>query len=976
MLGQTLDQRYEVVSQIGSGGLADVFLGRDLKLGRLVAIKVLRSEKVTPVTLARLRSEVELQAQLDHPAIVRVYDVGTGAAPYLVMEFVDGANFETVLRRMSLASLPRRLSAVIQVLHGLEALHTRKFLHRDLKPSNILISRDGIAKLADFGLCRWLEQDAALTREGSTVGTVLYISPEQATGKPVDHHADLYALGVILYQCCTDRVPFRGPAIEVIAQHVHANPEPPRTVNPQVPTELESLVLRLLEKTADRRPASAAAVRLELERILGKYWPDLTEASMRTALGAKARTRDEQSVSLSDENYRTRDGDNDTLEIPAGASRKCPTQSLPDELPELKLVDEASAKTGKPIDSPKVQATAAPRKPSAEQADTSTSGVSERKTKVANKTQRKSPAAQQVKGSRTDEEEFENLPQSTAYAPVLRRKTAKKSKSKSSSGVAKIILTCVAGTAVTIGAVWGISTLLHDGQSRAGNEPSTTPVTSQPTAQTQQPPETPSPGQVRFSSKIKGARLLVNGELRGTTPLKASLELQPGQHKLEMKFGKLTLTQQVELKNGATWDWPAVMDFSEDQIVETGRGSVCLLKGPKGHGSGFLVDDQQTIVTAAHVINDVRNLDDLEFIFSPSADKRYPNEEEFKRQGAKLIHLDRTTDVAIFFLNDPVPEDRPPLQLLEEKVQLQTAVFAIGNPGWGQTRYLPLQVAHGVVASDNPLLVVNDPKFSTGFVIKEGYSGGPVIAKQSGDVIGIVSERWSFTLPSQNAVFTQTALSPVFLVRKALKVWGDVKGDEEAKTTHLATIRSNHQVGVSNSRVLNAGLYLAVMSSLYFDIAMKTSQYWKDEMEPLIRQLEAQYRQGGINAKTAKERALKEALATKGILVDAEIEKLRTQLRKGFNEQLVKMTEEWYGEAAKDEEIDVDTRKKLEVAYQHFVQLQKDATKLKGDVELFRSQVEATKKSADDILKPLLEEKAKQLELENYSYPTFEFKSE
>ncbi len=993
MLGQTLDQRYKVVSQIGAGGLADVFLGRDLKLGRPVAIKVLRSEQVTPVTLARLRSEVELQAQLDHPNIVRVYDVGTGASPYIVMEFVDGANFETVLRRMSLASLPRRLHAVIQVTHGLEALHTRKFLHRDLKPSNILISRDGIAKLADFGLCRLLEQDVGLTREGSTVGTVLYIPPEQLTGTPVDHRADLYALGVILFQCCTDRVPFRGSAVDITYQHVHTPPESPRKLNPQVPAELESLVLRLLEKTPDVRPASAAAVRSELERILGKHWPDLTEASMRTALGAKARTRDDESVSLSDENYRTHDGINDTLEMAARGLRKSEDQlPVAEELPELKLVGESAAKTNKPIGSPKAQVPSAttaidspsPQRAPSRQQDTSAQVAPERTTKAADSPKKKPVSTR--KGNDSESDEFGSLVQSGAYAPTLRRKTNQKSKSKSSNGITKLVVAGVVGVTVTIGAVWGISSLLPDGQNRSRNE---IPAPVQPSPQAARSPEPPAPGQVRFSTKIKGARLFVDGEPRGSTPLKSGLELQPGRHKLEIKFGKLTLTQELELKNGESWVWPVAIDFSDDQIRTTCRDSVCLLKGPTGHGSGFLVDDQQTIVTAAHVISDVRDLDALEFIFSPSGSREFPNKDEFVRKGAKLIHMDRIRDVAIFHLNDPIPEDRPPFLLVDddEKIDLQTPVFGIGNPQTGLPGNVSAnEVAHGLLTHDDPLKVVKDPdpKFKDSLEIREGYSGGPVIAKRTGEVIGIVSQRWSFILLSQNVVFNQTILQKTFLVRRALEVWRNVKGDEEKEATHVAKVRSDQQAGVGNSRILNAGLYLAVMSSLYSDIALKTAESWKEQMEPVIAerqfqitQLETKYKKT-MKKDEAREKALREVLSAtiEGKGIERAIGTLRVELRKRFNPELLKMTEEWYGLAAKDEHIDADTRKKLEDAYQGFLRLQKDATKLDGDVDAFIERVDATKKSVDEILKPLLQDIAKQLDLKNYDYPSFKLTAE
>ncbi len=981
MLGQTLDQRYKVVSKIGAGGLADVFLGRDLKLGRPVAIKVLRSEKVTSVTLARLRSEVELQAQLDHPAIVRVYDVGTDATPYLVMEFVDGANFETVLRRMSLASLPRRLHAVIQVMHGLEALHTRKFLHRDLKPSNILISRDGIAKLADFGLCRWLEQDVGLTREGSTVGTVLYISPEQATGKPVDHHADLYALGVILYQCCTDRVPFRGPAIEVIAQHVHANPEPPRAVNPQVPTELESLVLRLLEKTPDRRPASAAAVRSELERMLGKYWPDLTEASMRTALGAKARTRDEQSASLSDENYRTRDGGNDTREIAIGRNQSSASLLPPaDELPELKLVGESVAKANKPVVSPNGQAPSATiaienssvTKSTERQKDAPSQVTTEKPTKsgaaTAPKSSTKRAKKAESKSAKANAEQdvwetdaFEELAESEAYAPTRRRQT--KPKRVLPKWLTPSMMLKTASSIAALVILWGVAGPLVALIDRLGQEPPPPPpITVTPTVAPERPK---GPAFVTVQTSVKGARVLIDGKLQGTTPLDKPVELPAGEYQFELTFGKEKRVGKLQLHPAQQLIWPAPnQDFSTGQITATGQRAVCLLRTPDGHGSGFLVQDQHTIVTAAHVIEDARSLDDLEFIFSPSADKASPNEDELKLKGVRLIHFDRTVDVAVLRLNDAVPEDRQPLLLKQERVELQVPVIAVGNPGFGKGQYFPLDTASGVVTNNNPLLTTCN--------VKGGYSGGPVFNSQTSEVVGITSAKLVCTaIGGSNAAFVRSRLSHVHLVRKALDAWNALNPEDQ--TARAEQVQREWTQRVSDRRVFEAGAYLAVTSDLYHKIAAECADFVKSV-----------FNRNGIQV---------------AIQVDRDLDDVRKNLKKEFNPELEMITDRFFKTAMNDELIDMAVRTKLEEAHQKFEQLQTAATNMEGFLDIpaykkpfgkkklqypkdfgnerppkemtFEHGVDTAKENLDKILKPLLKELAdpKRLDVEDYKYP-------
>jgi non-specific serine/threonine protein kinase len=262
MIGTLINERYRLDSELGRGGMGTIYRAHDTLLDRDVAVKVLSDTTLNTESRARLLREAQAAARLNHPNIVSVHDAGEAepAVPFIVMELVQGEPLQVG------HSLEQTLSIAGQVCAALEHAHAHGIIHRDLKPENILIASDGCAKLTDFGLARTVA--SRLTTEGAIVGTVFYIAPEQALGGEIDHRADLYALGVMLYELTTGQLPFTGDdLLAVISQHLQAPVVPPSTHNAEIPPALDALILRLLSKQPDDRPASAAEVRHSLEDL-------------------------------------------------------------------------------------------------------------------------------------------------------------------------------------------------------------------------------------------------------------------------------------------------------------------------------------------------------------------------------------------------------------------------------------------------------------------------------------------------------------------------------------------------------------------------------------------------------------------------------------------------------------------------------------------------------------------------------------
>ncbi|WP_319954604.1 Stk1 family PASTA domain-containing Ser/Thr kinase [Patulibacter brassicae] len=258
-VGQTIDARYRVERRLGTGGMADVFGCEDLQLGRHVALKVLHEQLAEdPQVVARFRRESQSAAGLQHPHIVQVFDRGDwDGIPYMAMELVDGVTLKDVIRDQAPLDPIKSIDQISQVLDALRYAHRRGLVHRDIKPQNVLVGPDGQLKVADFGIARAVD-DLQMTQTGMIVGTAHYLSPEQASGQNITPAADLYAVGVVLFEMLTGRLPFDGDQPVAIAlKHVNEDPPALSVVNPAVPADLEAVVMRALAKSVDDRFADA-----------------------------------------------------------------------------------------------------------------------------------------------------------------------------------------------------------------------------------------------------------------------------------------------------------------------------------------------------------------------------------------------------------------------------------------------------------------------------------------------------------------------------------------------------------------------------------------------------------------------------------------------------------------------------------------------------------------------------------------------
>ncbi len=286
LIGTTLNGRFTLEKELGRGGMGAVYRATDSILGRRVAIKVLKDMTGDEVG-HRIRLEAQILARLVHHNIVRLYDFNADAGTYyFIMEEVDGTSFA---RRVKKIPLSERMRVIAETAEALDYAHRQGVIHRDVKPANVLLTAGDQAKLSDFGLS--LLADAA-QESGVVRGTPHYMSPEQAKGKKIDHRTDLYALGVILYECATGSPPFTGPVMTVMAQHVNADPEPPRQKNPEVSEELEALILNLMAKDQTDRPGSGVEVAARVRALLasGRFDASVTPTFAATTPSASSRS--------------------------------------------------------------------------------------------------------------------------------------------------------------------------------------------------------------------------------------------------------------------------------------------------------------------------------------------------------------------------------------------------------------------------------------------------------------------------------------------------------------------------------------------------------------------------------------------------------------------------------------------------------------------------------------------------------------
>ncbi|HKY59126.1 MAG TPA: Stk1 family PASTA domain-containing Ser/Thr kinase [Aeromicrobium sp.] len=273
-----LGNRYELGGILGRGGMADVRIGRDQRLGRTVAIKQLRPDLASDDTFqARFRREAQSAASLNHPSIVAVYDTGEATdahghhIPYIVMEHVDGQTLRDVLRDGRKILPERALSIVADVLNALDYSHRQGIVHRDIKPANVMLTPDGQVKVMDFGIARALA-DASVTQTAAVIGTAQYLSPEQARGETVDARSDIYSTGCLLYELLAGRPPFIGESpVSVAYQHVREEARPPSQFNPDVSGNVDHIVAKALAKRTDERYQSAADMRADIERVLAGH---------------------------------------------------------------------------------------------------------------------------------------------------------------------------------------------------------------------------------------------------------------------------------------------------------------------------------------------------------------------------------------------------------------------------------------------------------------------------------------------------------------------------------------------------------------------------------------------------------------------------------------------------------------------------------------------------------------------------------
>jgi beta-lactam-binding protein with PASTA domain/predicted Ser/Thr protein kinase len=271
--------RYELGELLGRGGMAEVRKGNDVRLGRIVAVKRLRTDLASdPTFQARFRREAQSAASLNHPAVVAVYDTGEEMStdgtdvpqPYIVMEYVAGKTLREILREGRKILPERALEITAGILNALDYSHRAGIVHRDIKPANVMLTPSGDVKVMDFGIARAVaDASSTMTQTAAVVGTAQYLSPEQARGETVDSRSDVYSTGCLLYELLTGRPPFVGESpVSVAYQHVREQAPPPSSLDPDLPPEVDAIVMKALAKPVEDRYQSAAAMRADIERFL------------------------------------------------------------------------------------------------------------------------------------------------------------------------------------------------------------------------------------------------------------------------------------------------------------------------------------------------------------------------------------------------------------------------------------------------------------------------------------------------------------------------------------------------------------------------------------------------------------------------------------------------------------------------------------------------------------------------------------
>lgn len=292
--GTFISNRYEILSRVGAGGMSDVYKAKDHKLNRNVAIKVLKTEYSKDKNfVSKFRVEAQSAASLIHPNIVNVYDVGEDdGLYYIVMELIEGITLKRYIEKKRQLSVKETISIAIQIANGIECAHNNQIVHRDIKPQNIMISREGKVKVTDFGIAR---AASANTINGGAMGSVHYISPEQAGGQYVDEKCDIYSLGITMFEMLTGRVPFDGEStVSIALKHIQSNVPTVKEYADDIPVSIEKIVLKCTQNKADRRYPKISLLIADLKRALSEPDVDFVQLDESKVGGSTVMITDEE----------------------------------------------------------------------------------------------------------------------------------------------------------------------------------------------------------------------------------------------------------------------------------------------------------------------------------------------------------------------------------------------------------------------------------------------------------------------------------------------------------------------------------------------------------------------------------------------------------------------------------------------------------------------------------------------------------